>query len=168
MVNSGKQVTNRQAKGEIEMLSNRIMVCKCCHSFYKTSDSSPLCPSCHFNLEDTGIDHAKYSHLTTEEKQKCNFDFLLESGVDPKTASKAVYFEPKQNTKWLGFLVFCGIAVFIAYTIAAVIQFSTVVGIPDAIRSIGTGLLVLAFTFVVKQVVLDIRHIRNIISKKFE
>jgi hypothetical protein len=150
------------------MSNNKLLFCKSCNSFYKPATGADLCPDCKIKLEETTIDYKQYSSLSSEQKQIQKINFLIENGMDEHSAYKAVCFEPKPNTKWLMVFVVCGILAFVAYVISAVIQFSTVLGIPDAICSLGIAVLILAFTFVFKQFVADIHHIRNVISKKYE
>lgn len=148
------------------MAKKIVYLCPSCHSFF-SSDAEEVkpCPNCNVALNQTEIDYSVFSKMEPSEKQAFKRKYLMEIGVDDAATLKNSSFVPAPNTKWVGFLTFCGILAFIGYLIDGIMKIMMVVTLGDGIKSLVTGLLILAVTGVVKQVVLDIHKIRNDVAR---
>lgn len=147
------------------MQGKNLFVCPRCHSFYNVLSSYASCQECGCPLQETTIAYDKYNRMDDIQKKDAKYAYLIESGVDQKTAASDVYFVDAPNTKWLAFLMVCGIIAFIGYLVDAIAKMLTVVGFINGIKSLVTGLLILAATGVTRQVVLDIHKIRNDVAR---
>lgn len=147
------------------MPKNNLYICPKCHSSYTAFSSSPRCEDCDCPLQETTIEVEKYKYMNSEQKKDAKYAYLIEIGVDPKTAANDIYFVESPNTKWITFLMVCGVLAFIGYLIDAIIKMLTGIGFVAGVVSLVTGSLVLASTGVASQVVTDIHKIRNDVSR---
>lgn len=144
--------------------NKQLYVCPDCHTFYisKPTSLKKFCQECKSPLKEVGFDYQKYSAFTDEQKKAFKNEYVRAHFY--KDSPSYDQFIPMPQSRWAGFVGFCGWFVVLTLVFAGIFIFLTgnpIGGLAFIIAGPVSGGAVVLFSIVAK----DVRHIRNQVDK---